>query len=93
MFDKVCSLSRAWQRVLDELMRAISSEIRFRICVMHVNIPKRGEGLMEKLKSRFPEHEVRLFETGAVMQLMSEQVHLDWLLTLAAIVSWKFQLT
>ncbi|WP_088189060.1 DegV family protein [Desulfosporosinus sp. FKA] len=67
VFDKVRSRSRAWQRVLDELTRAMLSGKRFRICVMHVNIPKEGEELMEELKSRYPEHEVRLFEAGAVI--------------------------
>ncbi|KLU67777.1 DegV domain-containing protein [Desulfosporosinus acididurans] len=67
VFDKVRSRSRAWQRVLDELTRAMLSGRRFRICVMHVNIPKEGEELMEELKSRYPEHEVRLFEAGAVI--------------------------
>ncbi|WP_242976027.1 DegV family protein [Desulfosporosinus sp. FKB] len=67
VLDKVRSRSRVWQRVLDELSRAISSGKRFRICVMHVDIPKEGEELMEELKSRFPKHEVRLFEAGAVI--------------------------
>ena len=67
VFDKVRSRSRAWQRVLDELDRAISSGKRYRICVMHVNIPEEGETLLNELKIRFPEHEVRLFELGAVI--------------------------
>lgn len=67
VFDKVRSRSRAWQRVLDELKRALSSGKRYRICVMHVNIPEEGETLLNELKVRFPEHEVRLFEAGAVI--------------------------
>ncbi|OLN33603.1 DegV family protein [Desulfosporosinus metallidurans] len=67
VFDKVRSRSRAWQRVLDELTRALSTGKRYRICVMHVNIPKEGETLLNELQIRFPEHEVRLFEAGAVI--------------------------
>ena len=67
VFDKVRSRSRAWQRVLDELKRALSSGKRYRICVMHVNVPEEGETLLNELKVRFPEHEVRLFEAGAVI--------------------------
>jgi len=67
VFDKVRSRSRAWQRVLDELNRALSSGKRYRICVMHVNIPEEGETLLNELKVCFPEHEVRLFEAGAVI--------------------------
>jgi len=67
VFDKVRSRSRAWLRVLDELNRALSSGKRYRICVMHVNIPEEGEALLNELKNRFPEHEVRLFEAGAVI--------------------------
>lgn len=67
VFDKVRSRSRAWQRVLDELNRALSSGERYRICVMHVNIPEEGEKLLNELTVRFPEHEVRLCEAGAVI--------------------------
>jgi len=67
VFDKVRSRSKAWQRVLDELSRALSSGKRYRICVMHVNIPEEGEALLNELQVRFPEHEVRLFELGAVI--------------------------
>ena len=67
VFDKVRSRSRAWQRVLDELNRALSSGKRYRICVMHVNIPEEGNTLLNELKARFPEHEVCLFEAGAVI--------------------------
>ncbi len=67
VFDKVRSRSRAWQRVLDELNRALTSGERYRICVMHVNIPEEGETLLNELKVRYPEHEVRLFEAGAVI--------------------------
>lgn len=67
VFDKVRSRSRAWQRVLEELNRALSTGKPYRICVMHVNIPEEGEILLNELKVRFPEHEVRLFEAGAVI--------------------------
>ena len=67
VFDKVRSRSRAWQRVLDELNRALSSGKRYRICVMHVNIPEEGETLLNEIKVRFSKHEVRLFEAGAVI--------------------------
>lgn len=67
VFDKVRSRTKAWQRVLDELNRALATGKRYRICVMHVNIPEEGEILLNELKVRFPEHEVRLFEAGAVI--------------------------
>lgn len=67
VFDKVRSRSRAWQRVIEELTRAISNGRRFRIYVMHVNIPQEGEALLEEIKLRFPEHDVRLFEAGPVI--------------------------
>jgi len=67
VFDKVRSRPRAWQRVLDELIRALSTGKRFRICVMHVNIPNEGEILLNELQVRFPEHEIRLFEAGPVI--------------------------
>ena len=34
---------------------------------MHVNIPEEGEILLNELKARFPQHDVRLFEAGAVI--------------------------
>jgi len=67
VFDKVRSRSRAWQRVLDELIRALSTGKRYRICVMHVNIPEEGAVLWNELQTRFPEHDVQLFELGAVI--------------------------
>ncbi len=67
VFDKVRSRSRAWQRVLDELIRALSTGKRYRICVMHVNIPEEGLILLNKLQVRFPEHEIRLCEAGPVI--------------------------
>ena len=67
VFDKVRSRTKAWQRVLDELNRAISTGKRYRICIMHVNIPEEGEILLKELKLRYPDHEVRLFEAGAVI--------------------------
>ncbi|MHB8074818.1 DegV family protein [Desulfosporosinus fructosivorans] len=67
VFDKVRSRARAWQRVLEELNRALSSGKRYRICIMHVNIPEDGKILLNELRVRFPEHEVRLFEAGAVI--------------------------
>src|SRR5665648_139172 len=67
VFDKVRSRSRAWQRVLEELNRALSSGKRYRICIMHVNIPEEGNALLYELKARFPEHEICLFEAGAVI--------------------------
>jgi DegV family protein with EDD domain len=67
VFDKVRSRSRAWQRVLDELDRALSSGKRYRICVMHVNKPEEGQTLLKEIQARCPEHEVYLFELGAVI--------------------------
>lgn len=67
VFDKVRSRSRAWQRVLDELIRALSTGKRYRICVIHVNEPEEGVIRLNELQTRFPEHEVRLFEAGAVI--------------------------
>lgn len=67
VYDKVRSRSRAWQRVIDELTRALSTGKRYRICVMHVNIPDVGMNLLNELKVRFPEHEIGLFEAGPVI--------------------------
>ncbi|WP_407308828.1 DegV family protein [Desulfosporosinus sp. SB140] len=67
VFDKVRSRSRAWQSVLEKLTRALSSGRRFRICIMHVNIPSEGTALLAELKHLFPEHDIRLFEAGAVI--------------------------
>ena len=67
VFDKVRSKSRAWQRILDELIRALSTGKRYRICVMHVCIPNEGITLLNEIQARFPEHEVRLFEAGPVI--------------------------
>ncbi len=67
VFDKVRSRARAWQRVLDELNRALSSGKRYRICVMHVNRPEEGATLLNELKASYPEHEVHLMESGAVI--------------------------
>ncbi|MDR3599162.1 MAG: DegV family protein [Desulfosporosinus sp.] len=67
VFEKVRSHSRAWQRVLDELTRALSTGNRYRICVMHVSVPEKGVILLNELRTRFPKHEVHLFELGAVI--------------------------
>jgi len=67
IFDKVRTRTRAWQRVLDELTHALSSGKRYRICLIHVNIPDEGATLLHELQARFPEHEIRLFEAGAVI--------------------------
>lgn len=69
VFDKVRSRSRAWQRVIDELNRALSTGKRYRICVIHVNAPMEGANLLSELRTRYPEHEVRLFEAGAVIAI------------------------
>ena len=67
LFDKVRTRSRAWQRVLDELTHALSTGKRYRIFIMHVNIVEEGITILYELQARFPEHEVRLFEAGAVI--------------------------
>lgn len=67
VFDKVRSKSRAWQRVLEELDRAVSNGEHYRICVMHVNIPEEGMSLRDEVQKNYPEHEVRLFEPGPVI--------------------------
>ena len=67
LFDKVRTRSRAWQRVLDELTHALSKGKRYRIFIMHVNILEEGITILYELQARFPEHEVRLFEAGAVI--------------------------
>ncbi|ODA42791.1 DegV family protein [Desulfosporosinus sp. BG] len=67
VFDKVRSSTRAWQRVLDELIKTLSNGKRYRICVIHVNVPKEGAILLNELQTRFPEHEIRLFEAGPVI--------------------------
>lgn len=67
VFDKVRSRSRAWQRVLVELKRALDSGKRYRICMMHVNIPEEAENFLSELKEEFPGHEFHLCEGGAVI--------------------------
>lgn len=67
VFDKVRSRRRAWERVLQELTKALSTGKRYRICVMHVNIPEEGQILFHELQVRFPEHEIQLCEAGAVI--------------------------
>lgn len=67
VYDKVRSQARAWQRVQDELKRALSSGNTYRICVLHVGIQEEGERVVEELKTAYPGHDIRLFEAGPVI--------------------------
>ncbi|GAB6174764.1 DegV family protein [Paradesulfitobacterium aromaticivorans] len=67
VFDKVRSRARAWQRALQELERAVADGRRYRICVQHVAIPVEGKKILDEIKNKFPGHEVKLFEAGAVI--------------------------
>lgn len=67
VLDKVRSRTRAWQRVLDELTRAMQTGRNYRICVQHVGIPEEGEKLLAEVQKCYPEQDVRLFEAGPVI--------------------------
>lgn len=67
VFDKVRSRARAWQRALQELVRAVADGRPYRICLQHVAIPDEALTLLDELKQKFPGHEIRLFEAGAVI--------------------------
>ena len=67
VYDKVRSQIKAWQRVKDELKRAVSSGKTYRICVQHVGIPEEGQRIVEELQGNFPGHDIRLFEAGPVI--------------------------
>lgn len=67
VFDKVRSRGKAWQRVLEELNRALTSGKRYRVCIMHLDMPEEGNKLLQEMQERLPEHEIRLVEAGAVI--------------------------
>ncbi|WP_206810853.1 DegV family protein [Paradesulfitobacterium ferrireducens] len=67
VFDKVRSRARAWQRALQELVRAVADGRPYRICLQHVAIPDEALTLLDELKQKFPGHDIRLFEAGAVI--------------------------
>lgn len=67
VFDKVRSKTKAWQRVLTELERALSSGKAYRIAVIHVGLPGEGEKIASELRQQYPDHEIRVFEAGPVI--------------------------
>ncbi len=67
VFDKIRSKSKAWQRVLRELDKALQTGQHYRLCLMHVHSPEEGENLLSQFQQAYPEHEIRLFEAGPVI--------------------------
>ncbi|MDA8228931.1 MAG: DegV family protein [Desulfitobacterium hafniense] len=67
VYEKVRSKGRAWQRVLSELSRAISTGDNYRIAVLHVRHFEEGQKVLQELKIQYPMHEIRLFEPGPVI--------------------------
>lgn len=67
VFDKVRSSARAWQRVLEQLRRALSANEPYRICIQHVHASPKALEILAELKNLFPGHEIRTFEAGPVI--------------------------
>lgn len=66
-FAKIRSKAKAWERILQELKRALADKQCYRLCAMHVHKPEEGERILAELKAAFPGHEIRLFECGPVI--------------------------
>ncbi|MHB1651958.1 MAG: DegV family protein [Desulfitobacteriaceae bacterium] len=67
VFDKVRSRAKAWKRVGDQLDQALAQGFHYRICVQHIGIPELGEKIADELRTKYPEHEIRVFEVGPVI--------------------------
>ena len=67
VFEKVRSKNRALQRVYTELERALSSEKRYRIGVIHVGAPDEAVIIAQELTSKYPGQDIRIFEAGPVI--------------------------
>jgi len=67
VFEKVRTKGKAWQRVITELDRALSSGISYRIAVIHVGLPEEGNKIAKELQEKYFAHEIRVFEAGPVI--------------------------
>lgn len=67
VFEKVRTKGKAWQRVITELERALSSGNSYRIAVMHVGVPEEGNNIAKVLQGKYPSHEIHVFEAGPVI--------------------------
>ncbi|MEA4900498.1 DegV family protein [Desulfitobacterium sp.] len=67
VFEKVRTKGRAWQRVFKELERAHSLGGSYRIAVMHVELPEEANDIAKRLKGKYPNDEIRVFEAGPVI--------------------------
>lgn len=67
VFEKIRSKGKAWQRVLIELERALSTGKSYRIAVIHVGLPEEGTKIARELQERYPMHDIRVFEAGPVI--------------------------
>lgn len=67
VFEKIRSKGKAWQRVLIELERALSTGKSYRIAVIHVGLPEEGIKIARELQERYPKQDIRIFEAGPVI--------------------------
>lgn len=67
VYEKVRSKNKALQRVYVELERALSSNKPHRIAVIHVSAEEEGQNMAKELSTKFPGHEIRIFEAGPVI--------------------------
>ena len=67
VYEKVRSKNRALQRVYSELERALSSNKPHRIAVIHVAAEEEAKTIAAELDDKYPGHEIRIFEAGAVI--------------------------
>lgn len=67
VFEKIRTKSKAWQRVYTELERALSTGQSYRIAVIHVGAPEEGAKIANELQTKYPTHDIRIFEAGAVI--------------------------
>lgn len=67
VFAKARSRNKAFQRVLEELKRAVSSGDRFRINFMYVDLTPEVKKLMHDLEALFPMHYVYTVKLGSVL--------------------------
>ena len=61
------SKSRAWQKVIGELEKALAPNIPHRVAVMHVDALEEANVIKEDLQNKYPMHDIRIFEAGPVI--------------------------
>lgn len=67
VYEKVRSKNKALQRVYTELNRALSTNKPHRIAVIHVAAEDEAKTIAAELNEKYPGHEIRIFEAGAVI--------------------------